>query len=143
MVTHALGSQVPPPLLLPPLPLPPLLLLPPEPLPLLLPLLPLLPPLLPPPAHVTGDHSAATAAGVQPGSLVCAWRHWYVAPWYVTSCPTEYAFHSAHGVAVAHCAADSAWSPETEPSSLPAAQPMAAPNAAKRSGRAVCLVMPP
>jgi hypothetical protein len=28
----------------------------------------------------TASHSAGTALGVQPGSLVCAWRHWYVAP---------------------------------------------------------------
>ena len=45
---------------------------PPELLPLLV-VPPLLPP--PPPAQVTGSQSAGTAAGVQPGSLVCGWMH--------------------------------------------------------------------
>jgi hypothetical protein len=104
METHAFGSHEPPP--------PPLLdeLLLPE---------PLLSP--PPPAHHTGDHSAGTADGVHPGSLVCAWMHWYVVPSYVTSWPAEYATHVAHGVAAAHCAAltaepvDSAPSPGADP----------------------------
>ena len=32
--------------------------------------------LLPPPAQVTGSHSARTADGVQSGWLVCPWTHW-------------------------------------------------------------------
>jgi len=95
----------PPPLLeVPPLLLPLLLEAPP----LLLPLLLDVPPLLlppPPPAQLTGAHSAGTASGVHPGSLVCAWTHEYVVPLYVTSWPVAYATHAAHGVAVAHCAA--------------------------------------
>jgi hypothetical protein len=70
---------------LPPLLLPLDPLLPPlEPL-----LVPLLPPLDPLPEHCTDSQSAGTAAGSQPGSLVCAWMHWYVEPPSVTSCPTE------------------------------------------------------
>jgi hypothetical protein len=83
-------------------------------------------------------------SGDQPGSLVWAWMHWYVAPPYVTSCPTPYAVHVAHCVAVAHCAALSASPPEVDPSPLPVAQPIAAPSAANNRGSAVCLVvMPP
>jgi len=78
-----LGSHDAPPLLLPEL----LPELPPELLPELDPELP--PELLPPPEHCTGSHSAGTASGVHPGSLVCACTHEYVVPPYVTSCPVE------------------------------------------------------
>jgi hypothetical protein len=76
-----LGSHEEEPPLLLPLELP-------LPLPLELPLLepPLLPP-PPPPAQLTGVQRAATTFGVHPGSLVCAWMHWYVVPSYVTSAP--------------------------------------------------------
>ncbi len=92
MYTHAFGSHDEPPLLLPellPEVLPELLAVPPLELP-------------PPPAHCTGVHSAGTATGVHPGSLVCACTHSYVAPSYVTSWPVAYAVHVAHGVAAAH-----------------------------------------
>jgi hypothetical protein len=70
-----LGSQVPPPELLELELLVLLVLLVLLEL-VLLPVWPLELELLPPPAQVTGSHSAGTAEGVQSGWLVCAWTHW-------------------------------------------------------------------